>query len=79
MGDVQYIDMEIMLCYNTDIYGHSCFLKGLSLVIVYVKSTRLSDILIVSLAIFYNGAKLGNLLTVTVKLCEILLQFCIVP
>jgi len=29
--------MEIMLSYNTNIYGYFYFLKGLSLAIVYVK------------------------------------------
>ena len=68
-----------MLSYNTDTYGHFYFLKGLNLVIVYIKSTQFRVILIVSLVIFYNGAKLGDLLTVSAKLCEILRQFCIVP
>jgi len=61
---------------HTHIYIYFNILKGLSLVIVHVKSTQLRGTLIVSLAISYNGAKLGDLLTVNVKLCEILLQFC---
>jgi hypothetical protein len=64
--------MEIILSYNTDIYGHFYFLKGLRLAIVYVKRTQLRAILIVFLYIFYNGAELEDLLTVSVKLCEIL-------
>jgi hypothetical protein len=70
--NVRYIDMEIMLSYYTDVYGHFYFLKCLSLAIVYVKRTQLSGIQTVSLVIFYNEAKLGDLLTVSVKLCEIL-------
>ena len=72
MTNVRYIDMEIMLSCNTDIYGHFYFLKGLSLAIVYVKHTKLRGILIIPFVIFYNGAKFGDLLTESVKLCEIM-------
>jgi hypothetical protein len=58
--NVRYIDMEIMLSCNTNIYGHFYFLKGLNLAIVYVKRTQLRGILIVSLVIFYNRAELGD-------------------
>jgi hypothetical protein len=68
--NVRYIDMDIMLSRNTNIYGHFYFLKGLSLAIVYEKHSQLRGILIVSFVIFYKGAKLGDLLTVSVKLVK---------
>jgi hypothetical protein len=62
--------MVIMLSCNTNIYGHFYLPKGLSLAIAYDKRSQLHGILIVSPVIFYNEAKLGDLLTVSEKLVK---------
>jgi len=44
--------------------------ENVNLAVVYAKRTHLRGILIASLVIFYNGAKLVDLLTVSVKLVK---------